>query len=376
MDDTEAAFLARIIDDPADDSRRLVFADWLAANGQESRAEFIRARVAFDGKRPEFGEYPRIIERLRACDYSPPEVELQDGFTFRPNLGGPVNWLSDSTTGMDRGLPSLAEFDGGGGEVETAQLLSDGLTTLVGSTPIRGVHLQPDLNHHSSALFGHPAAANLRQLSISFYGRRGGLCPEAVSLARSAVARTLTHLTLYWELPNDQCVDALAAAPFDRLRRLATTARWNCTFVAARRLLEAEWFGRLEFLITAVPPGAFGPQTLPDLHTLAFQKPSDGDFKSFALNADLPVLRRFSLLEADLMSGRADALAALRCGDLVELWLSHCRFDLVDLRRLLSAPWARRLEVLTIAGGGDRHEVEQAIRDSPCGKTLKHLLLA
>ncbi len=43
--DTGAGLLRAIIDEPADDGVRLIYADWLAENGQEERSEFIRVQV-------------------------------------------------------------------------------------------------------------------------------------------------------------------------------------------------------------------------------------------------------------------------------------------------------------------------------------------
>ena len=40
-----AAFINAILDNPADDTLRLVFADWLQENGEPARAEFIRAQI-------------------------------------------------------------------------------------------------------------------------------------------------------------------------------------------------------------------------------------------------------------------------------------------------------------------------------------------
>lgn len=45
---TEAALLAAIAADPDDDTARLVYADWLSENGQDGRAQYVRAAVAFD----------------------------------------------------------------------------------------------------------------------------------------------------------------------------------------------------------------------------------------------------------------------------------------------------------------------------------------
>lgn len=40
-----AAFIDAILDNPADDTARLVFADWLEEHGEPHRAEFIRAQI-------------------------------------------------------------------------------------------------------------------------------------------------------------------------------------------------------------------------------------------------------------------------------------------------------------------------------------------
>lgn len=45
MTTEEQGFLAAIRANPADDTARLVYADWLQENGQEARAEFIRVQV-------------------------------------------------------------------------------------------------------------------------------------------------------------------------------------------------------------------------------------------------------------------------------------------------------------------------------------------
>src|SRR5262249_62280650 len=51
--DQREALRASILDEPLDDSRRLGYADWLEANGDLPRAEFIRAQVGW-AKLPPF----------------------------------------------------------------------------------------------------------------------------------------------------------------------------------------------------------------------------------------------------------------------------------------------------------------------------------
>lgn len=58
MDPTELTLLAGVCANPADDTARLVYADWMQENGQEERGEFVRVQVAlakFGPKPPECG---------------------------------------------------------------------------------------------------------------------------------------------------------------------------------------------------------------------------------------------------------------------------------------------------------------------------------
>jgi uncharacterized protein (TIGR02996 family) len=59
---TAEAFLRTILEDPADDGVRLIYADWLEEHGQAERAEFIRLQV----RRIEFGRQCSLVGiRLR-----------------------------------------------------------------------------------------------------------------------------------------------------------------------------------------------------------------------------------------------------------------------------------------------------------------------
>jgi len=52
MTNDEQAFLNAICAHPADDTARLVYADWLAEHGQEDRGEFIRVQIEFERTPP------------------------------------------------------------------------------------------------------------------------------------------------------------------------------------------------------------------------------------------------------------------------------------------------------------------------------------
>jgi uncharacterized protein (TIGR02996 family) len=65
---TEQALLAAIVAQPAEDTLRLVYADWLAENGQEDRSELIRVQVALAKAGPPHKdvmhpEHPTVIHR-------------------------------------------------------------------------------------------------------------------------------------------------------------------------------------------------------------------------------------------------------------------------------------------------------------------------
>ncbi len=368
----EQAFLAHIIDDPADDLRRLVFADWLEEHGQGQRAAYIRARCAIDGKRPEFGTYADAIEQLAACRYQRPDVELPPGFTFRPHQGDRKDWWDDSEDTMEGGMPSLAGIDSGV-IIEDAcspDFLVDGLKTLVESTTIRGLTIVDWSPIYAEALSTSPAASAITHLDLRHLHKGNSACPAVVALARSPMARSLTRLDLYYGVPNQATADALAAAPFDSLRWFEARQLGEPPEVY-RRLMAAPWFGRLERLVTPVPPGTVGRVALPNLHTLGLYYPADGQIGAMTRSVELPALRRLILHGGNFNGARAKTLNALRCGELVELWLRNAGTRPDDLKVLLAAPWAKRLEVITIQTYNSLAPFEKAIDKIPRAKALR-----
>ncbi len=365
------AFLAHIIADPADDLRRLVFADWLEENGQGQRAAYIRARCALDGKRPEFGDYADAIAQLAACLYQRPRVALPRGFSFRPHRGDRTDWWDDSDDTMEGGMPSLACVDWEAvAESDSARVLANRVQTLVETTTIRGLKLGNDSLTHAAALFASPAASVITRLELNYSHEGDSACPAVVALAASPMARTLTRLDLRLGVLNQATADALAAAPFDALRRFEANQRCDSPEVY-RRLMAAPWLGRLERLVTSVPPGTVGRVALPHLHTLGLWSPADGLIEAFARSAELPSLRRLIISGADLRGVIATTLAALRYSELVELWVCRTEMRPVELKVLLNSTLARRLEVLTIETCNSAVPFNKVIDKSPCAKTLR-----
>ena len=66
---TESALLAAILADPADDTPRLVYADWCDENGQPDRAEFIRAQCELARPcRLGYSDAYHVDDVCHACD--------------------------------------------------------------------------------------------------------------------------------------------------------------------------------------------------------------------------------------------------------------------------------------------------------------------
>lgn len=273
---------------------------------------------------------------------------------------------------MDGGMPSIAcvasEFIV---EADSARLLALRLQTLVETTTIRGLQIECGVSSYEAILFASPAAPAITRLTLNCSDDDSAY-RAVVTLAASPMARTLTRLDLNCTPMGRATANALAAAPFDALRRFELRQGSNSP-EDYRRLMGAPWFRRLERLVTHVPPGAASRMSLPALHSLCLWIPQDGEIKAFARRAELPALRRLMIDRANLDGEIAVSLAALRCGELVELWVNVGLFEPSDLEVLLDAPWAGRLEVLTIdfpplLSCRSFHDI---IDHSPCADTLR-----
>jgi len=95
------ALLQTIIDNPADDLPRLVYADWLEENGQAERAEFTRLKIALEAesgdKRVQMEERARQLLRQHRKEWLTPLPQ-------EPGIEWDANW--------PRGFPERLTFDG------------------------------------------------------------------------------------------------------------------------------------------------------------------------------------------------------------------------------------------------------------------------
>ena len=86
--DKDVAFLAAICANPADDTPRLVYADWLDEHGQPERAEFVRvqcelARLEAACVCPPLGPPEGGVRLARLCDSCAANVRRLDALRGR-----------------------------------------------------------------------------------------------------------------------------------------------------------------------------------------------------------------------------------------------------------------------------------------------------
>jgi len=368
---TEQAFLSHIIADPADTLRRLVFADWLEENGQGPRAAYIRARCTIDDGPPEFGSYVDALEQVKTCGYTPPRASVPPGFSFDVDNSDLLVLFGGSHDGMECGLPSLAEVEPEAvDEADSARLAGLRLADLVETTSIRGLKPGRDLPNYAGTLFASPAAKKLTRLSIEWETDGDAVCPTVAALVGSPVARNLVRLGLRNNGMGGATAAALAGAAFDRLRVFEDSG--HSRDPSAYHLLRAApWFGRLERLMMPLPAGDFAPLAFPNLHTLGLMFNTNAPLEQFVENAELPAVRRL-LIRGGLLDGkRAECLAGLRCGELVELRILGTGIRSAHLKVILAAPWARRLKIFRIGDNGSLAALNKVVDKSPCGLTLR-----
>ena len=270
---------------------------------------------------------------------------------------------------MERGFPSLATaYLEAAVEGDSPQLFALRLKSLIDTTTIRRLEIKEALPSYLEAFFASPSITSITGLKLPSNFHPNRLCPVVNALATSKLANTLTWIDYGLSLLGSVTAERLSTTEFSNLKKFTACMPAITSSDAFRLLMEAPWFYRLETLIMSVPPGAFGPVAMPNLHTLGVWRPSLYDATKYIIDADLPALRRIILYGASNLRGGASGLTTLRCGDIVELWLRATHPD--ELKLLLAAPWARRLEVLTV----DSSQItimNKIIDKSHCVKTLR-----
>jgi len=217
----EALYRA-ILDNPDDDSPRLVFADWLEENGEVARADFIRIQIELErlgqpADRCKFGTV-RNPARLTA-DQLKRREELQKREKVLWQANEKV-WKAELPVlkGIDWSHPERGFVEEVG--AETYRAFRTHANRIFDLTPLRGLRFgpaesygqPPDLKAESVIrLAEFPALVRLRHLEIhgSSIGDRG-----ALALANSPHVANLTSLEMSMSSVDDTGLSAVSNSPY------------------------------------------------------------------------------------------------------------------------------------------------------------------
>jgi uncharacterized protein (TIGR02996 family) len=219
---TRDALYRAILDNPEDDTPRLVFADWLEEHGESDRAELIRTQIERDrlgepAKHCNFGD----VRRPRRL--TPKEAKRRDRLLARENELWQENeeaWTAELPVlnGIDWDRPQRGFVEGV--TAESFRAFRTHARRLFDHIPLRGLRFGPSERfpeprnvkaESAIRLADFPALARLRHLEFhgSALGDRG-----AIALARSPHVANLVSLEMSMSMVDDEGAAALAESPY------------------------------------------------------------------------------------------------------------------------------------------------------------------
>jgi uncharacterized protein (TIGR02996 family) len=300
----DEAFLAAIAAEPADDTHRLVYADWLEEHDNPERAEFIRVQCALarnsDGK----GDLPaREIARLKVRErvllsrnkkhWLQPLRDLE----ARTNLHGEFS----------RGFVNDITID--------AAVFIDRGEELLRVSPCITLDLDK-VGGLADRLAGCPHLARARRLS---FGRKGSITPDGLwTVLTSPHLTDLRDLSLHGISLAQTNLWALAGLPsLAELRRISVP-------IGTPHAAWATLLGRLRHLETL---------------SLSSKEALPGTWLAEVLASLSPDCLRVLVIEDTPLGsdGMATLAAARHLTGLTKLWLRWCKFDARAMETLAGA---------------------------------------
>jgi uncharacterized protein (TIGR02996 family) len=347
------AFLSDIADNPADDTPRLIYADWLADQGEPERGELIRvqcrrARLPVDD--PEQGS-------LAARESELLEQHAAHWLAALPALDD-VTWGS-----FQRGLVE-AVF------VENADVFLRHAPVLFAAAPIGCVQIG---RIDPAGAHGLADSAYLRRVRELNVGNHTGLCRECVHyLARSSHIERLESLLLHNNDLGDEGIAELASSDHLWSLRELYISGTGMGDAGAAALGDSGRMPQLVDLdlrdnhIADTGAGRIAQSVgFYRLSTLWLVNNQIGSWGAHALaqTIRLPALRCLYLNYNPIGDDGAEALATspYRAG-LIELDLRHCEISDAGARALAGSPYLEQLRALYLGGNRLRMETLTLLR--------------
>jgi uncharacterized protein (TIGR02996 family) len=337
-----AGLLRGVLDEPGDDTVRLVCADWYEENGQPERAELIRLQIE-QGRLDEAARHSASGEA--AADASGPGKRAEALLGARTSGGRTwrAHWLSD----LPNALRATAVWRRGFVELDREAAALDAF--LAGLSGVEGLPVTWRLNSR------HLSASGLPELARD--------APENLP--------PLVGLDLSFSYCGDDYLRALLASPwvsrlgtlllgFSSLTAAGARVLAGCPFLTRLRVLSFDALHCDEGTSTELGPAGLaalaGSPHLAGLRELDLgQNPvRDEGLRELARSRTLTGLTWLSLFDAQVTDEGVAALVGspvvqnLRCLDLTG------QNDLTDatLHALADSPWLGKLEALRLGGEG------------------------
>ena len=285
------ALTCAIVDNPGDDTPRLVYADWLDEKGRAEEAEFMRLDCRLEASGPElsdsveFGERREELRLWLETHVPEPRMKLRRGITI-----GLRGWWHTTARGYPRFLNVAVR---GRLRAPGVKRIASALEHAFKILPVRWVVFD-ELNHVEdlAELLEQPVAAALDALTINGMGGDNDLAARLI--AESPRLKNLLGLYLPYIIGEAGAAALGRSHHLGRLARLSIDST-NLTPEAIRALSRGEWFHQLHELTFYGTLTSEGFEALcrlppfPRLHTLVLSQ------KSFALSAwaSLPVQPHF-----------------------------------------------------------------------------------
>ena len=361
MTDRDALYRS-ILAHPADDTPRLVYADWLEENDRAEEAEFIRVECRLDSITPDDAEYSELLDRqeeLRlwlAAHMPGPELKLATGL----RVEGGLDWWTQTL----RGFPRFLEFDGHQYTgAKPMRALAAALGKAFTRLPTRWLALRFVSIVQLAELLKHPVLAGLDRLTIQLGATDDPQDEACLLIAECAHLRNLRDLIVTFPIGDAGAATLARSDHLGRLNRFRLDQMTWCTPAAIRSLGASPWFrGLLSLDLSELDDSIFEElcrlAPFSNLHTLKFQEGSfsRSAWQTFARSKSFPRLSRL-VNDTEMADGQAAVLASATDLDLRVLELSSCAIGNDGAAALSRAPWfggLRRLDLsfnrLTAAG--------------------------
>jgi uncharacterized protein (TIGR02996 family) len=343
-----------IIAHPADDTPRLVYADWLEENGCAEEAEFIRIECRLEAIAPDDPSFVELLDRRE-------ELRLWL-MANMPVIGPKLPPRVYVATGAEwwkathRGFPRFLEVDGLlDTSPRTMRAVATSLVTAYAGYPTRWLVVRQITVPQLAELLRQPQLGALEHLTVQLNPTEDPQDEACRLISDCPHLTNLRGLVLAFPVGDAGVVSLARSEHLSGLQQLTLDQCVMLTPAAIRALGGAAWFRGLRLLdLSELDDAAFEElcrsEPLPELHTLELDDSSfpTASWRVFARSATFPQLTSFRN-STEMAAGQSAALAEAAGLKLVVLNLSACSIGNDGAQALAQAPWLNSLSWLNLS---------------------------